>query len=830
MMFDTPDAVDQAAWGFRYGDYPRSLNRSRIDSMFNGAPPFSQQEVDENNIVVNVNFLESCVKSHDARSQYYQAFLKPGNFFGCKTDFGPRHRRQHYNNIVTSEINKLLKRSLPYVECMRSKFASLVLHGIAPAAFRNSDIWCPEPFGVGEVFVPANTLLTMYNLPFFAIHRSFTAPELIKLTRGPKRDPAWNMPMVDACVKWIDEQSLGAMGTNWPEVWSPEKSVERQKGDGCFYAYDTAPTVDVWDFYFWNDDEEQSGWNRRMILDSWSSPGGVWPNVQISRKTGAPYDAKAQFLYNPGKRIFAETREQIINWQFADLSAVSPFRYHSVRSLGFLLYSVCHLQNRLRCKFSEAVFEQLMIYFRVKNADDAQHALKVDLVNRGFIDESVEFIKAADRYQVNTNLVELGLNENSNIINRNSQSNLTNRQQSGSKEQPTATQWMGEEQKVTQLVSAGLMQAYLYQVPEYREIFRRFCKKNSTDPDVNRFQAACLRQHVPDKVLTAEAWEIEPERVMGAGNKTLETQVAQWLMQYRNLYDPEAQRRILSVATLAVTDSSDLTDELVPEQPRVSDTVHDTELVFAALMAGTQVTPKDGLNNLEVIGVMLKQMGNRIKMIMQTNPTGTPQDVMGLMLCAQYVSQFIQKLGEDKNEKEKVKQAGDMLGKLMNEVKGMQQRQQEQAQKQAEANGGDPETMAKIKAMLMTAEAKAANTRESHAARTAQRQLQFEQEQEQKRIEFETELQQGSGEAQAQNEIQLATAETEQSMRIEAAKAALDARMKAQDMEIKRRQAEHDMDMKKREHEFKLELQKKEAEHRMAMEKKAPKAKSSPSK
>ena len=39
--------------------------------------------------------------------------------------------------------------------------------------------------------IPSNTLLTMKNLPFFAIFRSYTAYELHRLTHGPKVDPAW---------------------------------------------------------------------------------------------------------------------------------------------------------------------------------------------------------------------------------------------------------------------------------------------------------------------------------------------------------------------------------------------------------------------------------------------------------------------------------------------------------------------------------------------------------------------------------------------------------------------------------------------------------------
>jgi hypothetical protein len=94
-------------------------------------------------------------------------------------------------------MNKVMKRSIPYMECLRSKFALDVLHGIAPAGFRDSERWRPDAFGVEDVFIPASTLLTMANLPFFAIKKTFTAPELIKLTRGACADPGWNKKLVE---------------------------------------------------------------------------------------------------------------------------------------------------------------------------------------------------------------------------------------------------------------------------------------------------------------------------------------------------------------------------------------------------------------------------------------------------------------------------------------------------------------------------------------------------------------------------------------------------------------------------------------------------------
>lgn len=739
MKFDSASEVDQICYQFKLADWPRSRNRARINELFNGVPPYTDEEVNANNININVNDLSGTRLAHDARSQFYGAFLKPGNYFTLTTDSGPKHKRRDYNTIVTKEMNRIMKRSIPYFECFRSKFATDVLHGIAPAIFRDGEHWCPEPVGVDDVMVPANTVLTMNNLPFYAVYRPFTAMELIKMTSGPKVDPAWNMPLVKACLEWVDSQTLTLSGDRWPEVWSPEKLAERQKSDGGIYASDQVPVINTWDFYFWNDDKNQAGWNRRMVIDAWSTPSMQGNAAVSSRLSGKPFDKdfKNQFLYNPGKKVWAAKREQIINWQFADLSSVAPFRYHSVRSLGFLLYSVCHLQNRLRCKFNEAIFEQLMVYFRVNSADDMQRALKVDMINRGFIDSTIEFVKPADRYQVNTNLVELGLMENNRLITQNSSSYTASPQGSGAQNnvEKTKFQVMAETNAMTSLVSASLLQAYAYQVPEYREISRRFFRDNSDDPDVRTFQANCLRQGVPKSLFDVERWDCEPERVMGAGNKTLEMAIAQQLMQFRNLYDPEPQRQILRDVTLAITDDPARADALVPESPqKVTDSIHDAQLAAASLMLGLPVAIKTGMNHIEYVDSLMTSMAIIIKRIMTADGGVTTADnILGLQNMAANIGEHIRIIAQDKAEKARVKQYGDQLGKLMNQVKAFAQRLQEQMQQQA-AQGPqmDPETMAKIQAITATAQVKADNTKQAHAQRTAQRQIQFEMSEKQK--------------------------------------------------------------------------------------------------
>lgn len=746
MKFDDAREVEQLCYQIRLADYPRGLNRSRIDDLFNGVPPFSEEEVEENQTAVNVNFLESTRLSHDARSQFNNAFLKPGAFFTLRTDMGPASKRAKNGTVVTRNINRYMKRSPDYFECFRSKFALDVMHGIGPSVWPDEEKWCPEPAGICDIGIPARTYLTMRNLPFFYIYRSYTAPELMRMTKGPKVDPGWNMDLVNAVLEWIDRETMQLIGSNWPEVWAPERAAERVKGDGGFYVGDQVPTVDAFDFYFYSEEGKQSGWRRRIILDSWSTPQSVGGSWRMTRRQGDIFNIdRDQFLYNGKARKFADKRENIVAFQFADLSAVAPFQYHSVRSMGFLLYAVCHLQNRLRCAFSEAVFENLLQMFRVKSMEDVQRALKLKLHNFSFVDDNLTPMPASERFQPNMPLVQLGLQENAALIQAHSSVYTQNQNMMQDRVEKTKFQVMAEVNAMTSLVSAGLNQAYQYQTFEYYEILRRFMRKNSSDMDVTSFRAACMRDGVPEKLLVPEYWDCEPERVMGAGNKTLEMTIAQQLMEWRPLFNPSAQNEILRDSVLAITDDPSRADRLVPEQPHVSDSIHDSELAFGTLMQGNPVTPKPGLNNVEVAGTIIKLMGRKVKEIMRQGGVGTPADVRGLVITANYAGEFIKMLEQDEKSKGVVKKLNDDLGKVMNDVKAMMQRQQKMAQAAAQnggARGGmDPKDAAKIQATLMTAQQKVQQMRESHAARTAQRKIQFQQEIEHERQRNQIELQ-----------------------------------------------------------------------------------------
>lgn len=736
MEFTSPSAVQEVVAQLKYADYARSLNRARIADLFNGLPPFSDQEVTQNNLETNVNDLSATHIAMAASGQFGNALIAPDPLVNIQLDYGPVYKRREWSDKITRELNKKLKNSLLFQEEEESTFATLVLHGISPSFWHDRDGWCPTSKGVEDVLVPGNTLRDLSNLPFFAVFEQYTGAQLYKMTHGPQVDKAWNLPLAEALIKWVDQESKRLMGSGWPEAWSPEKWSERMKEDSGFYASDALPTIDVYHFYYWSEEDKASGWRKKIILDAWSNPG-FGGNVYAERpkaleRTKHGKLGWGEFLYDPGKRVYADKLDKLIHWQFGDASRVAPFRYHSVRSLGFLLYAVCHLQNRLKCRFHDTVFENLMQYFRVTNPGDMERVTKIDLINRGVIPDGVSFMNQGERWQANQGLAELAMQLNRQTMSDNSSSFSQDYDFTKENQDETATRTMAKVNTSSALIGSMLNRAYGYQKPKLVEIGRRFCQAGSKNPDVRSFRVECLKAGVPSEALQVERWNVSPVKVIGSGNRTLQIAMADKLMfgAYEKL-DPDSQKELLRLF-VAVNSDYDVANRMVPETKTISDSTHDAQLSFGTLMQGGRVDVKGGSNYTETIESLLHSLAAVITQVEQSGGMATKEQIAGFGNVAKYIGKNIALLAQDKNMKSKVKEYSDDLNQLMNLVKGYAQRLAEQQKKQ-NANGQmDPKDQAKIQATLLTAQTKSKIQQDTHAQRTAQKQVAFEQTMKQK--------------------------------------------------------------------------------------------------
>jgi uncharacterized membrane protein YqiK len=131
-------------------------------------------------------------------------------------------------------------------------------------------------------------------------------------------------------------------------------------------------------------------------------------------------------------------------------------------------------------------------------------------------------------------------------------------------------------------------------------------------------------------------------------------------------------------------------------------------------------------------------MAMKVQQIKQSGGVGTPQDVVGLSNAASYVGKHIQLLTQDESEKQRVKQYGDILGKIGNSVKAMAERQAEAAKNQ---NGQiDAETQAKIQGQMALTQQKLQAKQAADALKLQTKQAQFEQKQQHERVKLAGEM------------------------------------------------------------------------------------------
>jgi hypothetical protein len=757
--------VEQVLWDMRIADLPRAENRNILNRLYNGDPPFDPADAEANNIQINRNDLTGVNMLTQARRQWTQAFLKPGNFFSVTYDSGPHLKRQQMGHTVTKHINSLLRRNRNYIEQARACGGTMLLHGIGPSIWKDRRSVVPRPLLLPSLMVPSETDIDWDNCEYFALFQEWTPAQLWKMTHGPLVDPGWNMPMVEAQWRYVRDQVMKQPNATAFQ-YMPERIEELYKQDMGFWGSDAVPTIDVWDFYVRSDRDVGDGWVRRIILD-WGVTEGEW-----SRKDGwkwqgqdserAPDRKKiegadwSEFLYTSKNRIFARSIEEILHCQFGDCSAVFPQRYHSVRSMGWMLWGIADLENRLHCKFSETLFEQMMWFFRTASNQDLIRLRKADFFHMGVVPQGIEWVKPNERFTPDYNILQMGFARYQKLLADNASSFSQDFEQSGQKEM-TATETMARVNSINALVSGLLTLAYTYEEFKDAEMMRRACIKNNPDYIARRFRQLCLEDGIDDpKWFDSERMIITRERALGAGNKTMEMAIVKFLQDLRKNVGPDAQRRIDHISIESATDDASLAEELAPveDQKTVSNSTHDAQLATDRLMRGLPFSDKKDMVYEDYVKTWLMDMGLLIKELVESGGMATPNDLRGFGNMAQEIKRFLGLMGQNEGDLERVKGYEQALNDLMNHVKAFEQRLQQQMKAAAKQNGKqgvDGKIAGQVQGQIILAqtkaklqEARSAQRMEQDRQRTAQdlaqQQAKFEMEEQRREREHNAEL------------------------------------------------------------------------------------------
>src|ERR1035437_1355289 len=157
MKYSSADKVEEIVWACRLADLPRGENRAVLDRLYDGFPPYNEEQAEENNVDINRNDLSGVNALSQARGQWNNAFTKPGNYFSVALDSGPSHKRTEWGHTITREINRRLKRRKSMMEQLRAKGAMAILHGVGAVNWKDRRSPIPQPVPMSSLMIPSGT-------------------------------------------------------------------------------------------------------------------------------------------------------------------------------------------------------------------------------------------------------------------------------------------------------------------------------------------------------------------------------------------------------------------------------------------------------------------------------------------------------------------------------------------------------------------------------------------------------------------------------------------------------------------------------------------------
>lgn len=704
----------------------RALDRAKIHRLFNGQRPWTAEQVKKHQIEINVNWGQGKRLMLDANRQLNSALLHPGILFQCSLEEGKVDKRDDWSQIFTRLIHVPLQRGRSGRKqhfLIRARNASVCMDGIGPLLWPNDFRWMPRFLALEDLLIPTDTLCDFSNLRYFGVNLHFTPGELADMTRGDLVDPCWNKNMVRQLLDESAKQTDASSPSNWLE--RPEAMEQIFMQNKGWYYSDATPKISLRAFYYQeipDDPKKPRPWRRHIVL-----------REAVGKVNGN------QFVYDGRKRVFADHLDHILNVQFGDANLVAPLKYHCVRGLGVDLFAPVESLNRLQCEFVQHVFETLKMYFKILDPADRDRLKSIVLERFGFIPEGLNIVPRDQRHQIDPALVGAAMSQMEGVMQDSSASYVQDQKGLGEGKELRQIEAQALIDKANRMVSGTLQMMYLQEGFFYEELVRRFCLKESADPEVKQFRKDCIAAGIPEDLMVASKWRVTPERVLGGGDRTLAQAQAQWLQQNKVQYDATAQRKIQRLVTATILDDPAKARMLVPDEaPSSTAGSQVAESLFGTLMTGNQCAPRTGIDLQGYLAKLLQMMASVVQRIAQTGGVGTIDDVIGLQTVGQNIAQNLAVLAGDEQQKPLVKEIANALGQLMNEVKAFGSRLMEQQQSQQAQ--GDPQQAAKAQSTVMMAKVKATINAQNAEFKRKQKALDFAMDQQRKNLETMAEV------------------------------------------------------------------------------------------
>lgn len=653
----------------------RAANRARINELANSMPPYTDDELAASKIFTNVNPCLAARVFSDAARRLNAVSRGGAVLFSVAIDLPNRDVAATVSQIVTEEINRIVRKSTAYDYKQACSDWTMVLHGKSPSVFPNQHDWCPDPLAIEDFLVPDTASVDLSDVTYFAVYQPVTLSKMLTLASAKHRASGWNMEAVNQAIRILAESG------NMPFTGDfAEKLVEDFKENRTWYDMrSTTARMPAYHFFKMEQRRGAPAWEHWIVADD-------------NRISGALYKSP---------RPMECGIESLVSVQYADMAAVAPFRYHNVRGLGFRVYGVINLFNRLFCRTVDHGFEALNQFYR--NVGETERDNVGILTNNNYseLPPGVDMVPASERYTVNNQLLLSLFDLFRQIIGEHSLS-WTMSTADGTRRAMTATEALAQARYVQQSSENMISIKTKYQEREYREIARRFTVKGSRNKDVARFRKRMAEMGIPPEALDYDRWTVSIDTGGINTMPDLSAAIQNVIFENRGAFSPEAQKVIRRNWLMAVTGSAQLADQIEPmNAPGPSSTALFASQAMTQLLSGLPVALPSFVNVPEYASALFRLLVEKLQGLAAASVYPDRESVAGILNAAQHTSDVIAVLSSDPANQQAAGALDAMLERLLTSAEPFFN------QSRLAGQALTPEDQAKVNAIYAKAQAEA---------------------------------------------------------------------------------------------------------------------------
>jgi hypothetical protein len=544
----------------RKADEKSSVNRARVDAMFDGAAPYDSTSLVTSGqpLKTNLNFGDAQRLLDVALSAYVDLYSSLERLIEVRGTQGEASEIKPAEEIVAEELTHLIRGWPEFHSAYLRLCTTFIKHGVSVTYFDTPDDWRFRVGGFTDILIPRQTPANEEQIDVAVGRRQYLLHELYSYIKNPKaaKKVGWD---VEEVTRVITKNATTSGRSRSGNTAFEYETLQAEMKNNDLYTGIQNPSVSVLHF-----------WVREM-------------DGSVSHYICAE-DTPKDFLYKKVSR-YPSVEQAYILFSYG---VGSNGTYHSIRGLGQRIFAHVQTSNRLRCQQIDGAMLASAVMIQPENQrslDELQFtyygAYAVMSPNVKIVEKAIPNLGTAVKPALEDLTQQLQLNTDT-VSTYGSQQGSPYRNQ---------MQVVSDMDVTTRLSGASLNLFYSSWTRLLREVVRRIVTAKKPDAAIKDFYDRCAARGVPkDFIKTLDVARTKAVRSIGNGSHANRMVALKELQGISGQFD-DVGRRNLTRDIVSTRVGHDLADRYVPAEVEKRPTI-DLKIAFLEnqqLMAGQPV-------------------------------------------------------------------------------------------------------------------------------------------------------------------------------------------------------------------------------------------------